>query len=112
MLELNAIHIAIIAVMTLVGAILGWIIRGRALSEEKAAVSAGWQEQINAQRTEHDRLTDQNKGLMEQISQYQASNMDAKNRAKELSAAVQEAYGGATSCSAKLKIYAATSRSP
>ena len=93
MLELNAIHIAIIAVMTLVGAILGWIIRGRRSVEEKAAVSAGWQEQINAQRTEHDRLTDQNKGLMEQISQYQASNMDAKNRAKELSAAVQEAYG-------------------
>ena len=93
MLELNAIHIAIIAVMTLVGAILGWIIRGRRAAEEKAAVSAGWQEQINAQRTEHDRLTDQNKGLMEQISQYQASNMDAKNRAKELSAAVQEAYG-------------------
>jgi predicted flap endonuclease-1-like 5' DNA nuclease len=93
MLELNAIHIAIIAVMTLVGAILGWIIRGKRAAEEKAAVSAGWQEQINAQRTEHDRLTDQNKGLMEQISQYQASNMDAKNRAKELSAAVQEAYG-------------------
>lgn len=29
---------------------------------------------------------------MEQVSQYQASNMDAKNRAKELSEAVQEAY--------------------
>ena len=58
-----------------------------------SAVSAGWQEQINAQRTEHDRLMEQNKGLMEQINQYQASNRDAKNRAKELSAAVQEAYG-------------------
>lgn len=90
--ELNVIHIAIIAVTTVVGAIVGWIFRGKRSQEEKAAVSAGWQEQINAQRLEHDRLTDQNKGLMEQINQYQASNKDAKNRAKELSEAVQEAY--------------------
>ena len=91
--ELNVIQIAIIAVMTVIGAIVGWVLRGNRSLEEKAAVSAGWQEQINAQRTEHDRLTDQNKALMEQISQYQASNRDAKNRAKELSEAVQEAYG-------------------
>lgn len=90
--ELNVIHIAIIAVMTVLGAIVGWILRGNRSLEEKAAVSAGWQEQINAQRTEHDRLTEQNKALMEQISQYLASNKDAKNRAKELSEAVQEAY--------------------
>lgn len=90
--ELNVIHIGIIAAMTVVGAIVGWVLRGNRSIEEKAAVSAGWQEQINAQRTEHDRLTDQNKALMEQISQYQASNRDAKNRAKELSEAVQEAF--------------------
>ena len=90
--ELNVIHIAIVAAMTVVGSIVGWILRGKRSAEEKAAVSAGWQEQINAQRSEHDRLTDQNKGLMEQISQYQASNKDAKNRARELSEAVQEAY--------------------
>ena len=90
--ELNVIHIAIIAAMTVVGAIVGWLLRGSRAEEEKAAVSAGWQEQIKAQRTEHDRLTGQNKGLMEQISQYQASNTDAKNRAQELSEAVQEAY--------------------
>ncbi len=90
--ELKALHIAIIAAMTVVGAIVGWLLRGSRSRAEKAAVNAGWQEQINAQRVEHDRLTDQNKGLMEQISQYQASNMDAKNRAKELSIAVQEAY--------------------
>jgi predicted flap endonuclease-1-like 5' DNA nuclease/uncharacterized protein YoxC len=90
--ELNVIHIAIIAALTVIGAIVGWIFRGKRALEEKAAVGAGWQDQINAQRTEHDRLTDQNKGLMEQINQYQASNKDAKNRAKELSEAVQEAY--------------------
>ena len=43
------------------------------------------------QRTEHDRLTDQNKGLMEQINQYQTSNTGAKNRSKELSLALQKA---------------------
>lgn len=91
--ELNVVHIAIIATMTVVGAVVGWVLRGKRSQEEKAAVSAGWQEQINAQRTEHDRLTDQNKGLMDQISQYQASNKDAKNRAKELSTVVQEAFG-------------------
>ncbi len=90
--ELNVIHIAIIAAMTVFGAIVGWIFRGKRALQEKAAVGAGWQDQINAQRTEHDRLTDQNKALMEQINQYQASNKDAKNRAKELSEAVQEAY--------------------
>jgi predicted flap endonuclease-1-like 5' DNA nuclease len=91
--EINVIHIAIIAAMTVIGAIIGWVLRGNRSHLEKAAVSAGWQEQVHAQRTEHDRLTDQNKGLMEQINQYQASNNDAKNRAKELSVVVQEAFG-------------------
>ena len=90
--ELDGIHIGIIAAMTVVGAIVGWVMRSNRSDEEKAAVSAGWQEQINAQRTEHDRLTDQNKALMDQISQYQASNRDAKNRAKELSVVVQDAF--------------------
>ncbi len=90
--ELNVIHIAIIAAMTVAGAIVGWVLRGNRSKNEKAAVNASWQEQMNAQRTEHDRLTEQNTALMEQVSQYLASNNDAKNRAKELSLAVQEAY--------------------
>ncbi len=89
--EISAIHIAIMAAMTVVGVIIGWAMRGKHSRAEKEAVSAGWQDQLNSQRTEHDRLTDQNKALMEQISQYQASNMDAKNRSKELSLALQEA---------------------
>jgi len=90
--ELKVIHIAIIAVMTVVGTIVGWVLRGKHSHDEKAAVSAGWQERISAQRSGHDRLTDQNKVLMEKINQYQASNKDAKNRARELSDAVQEAF--------------------
>ncbi len=90
--ELSALNIAILAATIIIGVIVGWVLRGKRSRDEKAAVSAGWQEQIGAQRAEHDRLTDQNKGLMEQINQYQASNTDAKNRARELSEAVQEAY--------------------
>jgi predicted flap endonuclease-1-like 5' DNA nuclease/peptidoglycan hydrolase CwlO-like protein len=90
--ELSAIHVALMVAAALVGVIAGWILRGQRAEQEKAAVSAGWQEQIDAQRREGGRLLDQNKGLMEQVSQFQASHNDAKNRAKELSGAVQEAY--------------------
>ena len=90
--ELTALHIALLVVAAIIGAVAGWILRGNRSEQEKAAVSSGWQEQIDAQRREHDRLTDQNKSLMEQVSQYSAQHTDAKNRAKELSLAVQEAF--------------------
>lgn len=90
--EITVIHVVLLAIAAIGGAIAGWITRGNRSEQEKAAVSAGWQEQIEAQRKEHERLTDQNKGLMKQVSQYQASHNDAKNRAKELSIAVQEAF--------------------
>ena len=90
--ELTVIHIALMATTAVLGAIIGWVLRGNRSEQEKAAVSAGWQDQIDAQRREGDRLVEQNKTLMEQVSQFQASHTDAKNRAKELSSAVQEAY--------------------
>lgn len=90
--EITVIHIALLAITTAIGAVAGWIVRGNRSQEEIAAVNSGWQEQIEAQRREHDRLLDQNNGLKEQVSLFQASNNDAKNRAKELSQAVQEAF--------------------
>ncbi len=90
--ELTPVHIALLFAMVVVGAIVGWIYRGKRSVQEKAAVSAGWQDQLDAQRVEHDRLTEQNKNLMEQVSQLQASNRDSKNRAKELSEVVREAF--------------------
>jgi predicted flap endonuclease-1-like 5' DNA nuclease/uncharacterized protein YoxC len=90
--ELTAIHIALLVVTTIIGAVAGWVLRGNRSEEEKAAVGAEWQNQIDAQRREHERLLDQNKSLMEQVSQYSAQHTDAKNRAKELSLAVQEAF--------------------
>ena len=85
-------HIALMVIAALLGIVAGWVIRGNRAGQEKAAINAGWQEQIEAQRLEHERLVEQNKGLMDQVSQLQASNRDAKNRAKELSTVVQDAF--------------------
>ena len=90
--EITVTHIALLAVVLIAGIVIGWIARTSRCAKEKAAVSIGWQEQLAAQRSEHDRLSGQNKSLMEQVSQYQASNTDAKMRAKELSDALKEAF--------------------
>jgi predicted flap endonuclease-1-like 5' DNA nuclease len=92
MSEITVIHIALIAVALLVGLIVGWIFRGSRSVGEKTAINLGWQEQLEAQRNEHERLSDQNKSLMEQNSQYQASHNDSKMRASELSDALKEAF--------------------
>jgi len=90
--EITVTHIALLAAALLVGVVVGWIFRGNKGSSEKAAINLGWQEQLEAQRQEHERLLDQNKSLMEQNSQYQASNKDSKMRASELSDALKEAF--------------------
>jgi predicted flap endonuclease-1-like 5' DNA nuclease/cell fate (sporulation/competence/biofilm development) regulator YmcA (YheA/YmcA/DUF963 family) len=76
----------------LIGIVVGWVFRGNRTTSEKVAINSGWQEQLAAQRGEHERLLEQNKSLMEQNSQYQASNKDAKMRASELSGALKEAF--------------------
>ena len=90
--EITVIHIAIVAGALIVGVILGWVVRGSRSAGEKAAINESWQEQLEAQRGEHQRLLEQNKSLMDQNSQYQASNKDAKMRAGELSDALKEAF--------------------
>jgi predicted flap endonuclease-1-like 5' DNA nuclease/peptidoglycan hydrolase CwlO-like protein len=90
--EVTVIHVALLAISAAIGAVVGWVIRGNRSQEEKAAINAGWQEQIEAQEKETDRLVERNKGLMEQVSQSQASHKDANNRARELSLAIQEAF--------------------
>ena len=90
--ELTVTHIAIIAGALLIGIVLGWVARGNRAQSEKDAIHDGWQEQLEAQRQEHERLLEQNKSLMDQNSQYQASNKDAKMRASELSDALKEAF--------------------
>ncbi len=90
--DITTAFIAFIAGSVVVGAVIGWITRGNRCAQEKIAVNEGWQRQLEAQRTEHERLLQQNKTLMEQISQLQASAKDATNRARELSAALKEAF--------------------
>ncbi len=90
--ESTAMIAALLLLSALIGGAVAWSLRGKRAGHEKAAINAGWQEQMEAQRTEHQRLVDQNKSLMVQISQYQASNQDAKNRARELAEAVQTAF--------------------
>ena len=90
--EITVTHIALLAGALIIGVILGWIVRGNRTIGEKTAINAGWQEQLEAQRNEHERLMEQNKSLMDQNSQFQASNKDAKMRASELSGALKETF--------------------
>ena len=90
--EITTAFIAFIAGSVAAGAVIGWIMRGNRCAQEKIAVNEGWQRQLEAQRSEHERLLEQNKTLMEQISQLQASGKDAANRARELSGALKEAF--------------------
>lgn len=89
--ELTAAHYGLLALLLVIGLILGWILRADRCAREKIAVSASWQEQMESQQSEHGRLAEQNKSLMEQISQYQASLKDHSNRARELSDSLREA---------------------
>lgn len=90
--ELTAIEFGLLGIVLVLGLVLGWILRGNRSGQEKIAINAGWQEQIAAQRSEHDRLAVQNKSLMEQISENQASHKDSKMRAQELSTSLKETF--------------------
>lgn len=90
--EINVTFIGIVVAALIIGVVIGWAFRSKHATSEKNAISEGWQEQLEAQRHEHERLLDQNKSLMEQNSQYQASNRDSKMRASELSSALKEAF--------------------
>ncbi|MDJ0940248.1 MAG: hypothetical protein QNJ00_10845 [Woeseiaceae bacterium] len=89
---ITLLHIGIATGAILLGIIVGWVMRASRCNQEKAAINLGWQEQLEARNVESSRLQNQNKNLMEQVSQYQASGKDATNRARELSSALKEAF--------------------
>lgn len=91
--ELTAIHFGLLALMLIIGAVVGWMMRADRCVKEKIAVSASWQDQMESQQSEHNRLAEQNKSLMEQIGQYQTSQKDYSNRARELSDSLKEVRG-------------------
>lgn len=90
--EFTVVTVALLALVLVAGTVLGWVLRGDRSAKEKIAINAGWQQQIESQQSEHDRLAKQNKSLMEQISQYQASIKDSTLRAKELSDSLKETF--------------------
>jgi len=90
--EITMTHIGMLVAALALGVIAGWMFRGNRSNSEKQVINQGWQEQLEAQRLEHERLQEQNKSLMGQNSQYQASNKDSKMRASELSDALKEAF--------------------
>lgn len=90
--ELTVIHFGLLAAMLVIGAILGWIIRSDRCAKEKIFVNANWQDHLESQQSEHNRLAEQNKSLMKQVGQYQVSQKDYTNRAKELSESLKEAF--------------------
>jgi predicted flap endonuclease-1-like 5' DNA nuclease len=106
--EIAPIEIGMLAGMLIIGVALGWIFRAVRCAKEKIAVNAGWQEQLETQRGEHDRLEEQNKSLMEQISQYQASIKDSNLRAKELSSSLKEAFERSDALQRQVKEYRAS----
>ncbi len=87
---MNAAVIGLLFIALAAGALIGWYWRAQHARREKAVINAGWLEQISARRIEHERLTEQNKGLMQQVSDIQATASDAKRRAQELSEALRE----------------------
>lgn len=89
---MTVVQIVFLAFAIATGLVLGWIGRGKRARQEKAAINAGWKEQLDALRIEQKRLLKQSKGLMEQIGEHQASGKDATNRARELSSALKEAF--------------------
>ncbi len=91
--EINSIMLAVGGGGLALGVLIGWLLRSVRVKPEKDAIHAGWQEQISAQRNEHDRIVQQNKSLMEQVSQFRASQRDADGRAREISNALKRAIG-------------------
>lgn len=90
--EISLIDLGLLVLMLIVGFVVGWMIRSDRCAREKKAVSASWQQQLDSRQSEHDRLIEQNKSLMQQISQYQVSHKDSAMRAKELSESLKQAF--------------------
>ncbi len=91
MLETTLLFLILLAVFLVAGIVLGWMFRSNQAAGEKATINAGWQDQLAAQRSEHKRLIEQNRSLMQQINQFQVSLRDAENRAKQTEAQLTNA---------------------
>jgi predicted flap endonuclease-1-like 5' DNA nuclease len=89
--DITAVQLALAAIFLAVGIVLGWFLRSDRCAREKIAINAGWQEQLEGREGENERLAEQNKSLMQQISQLRASQSDHMRRGKELAASLKQA---------------------
>ena len=101
--EITVVHVVLLAAVALISVVTGWIVRGSRAVRERKAINAGWREQLKEERSEAERVADQNKHLMNQNSQSQASGRLATRRAKDLSDSMQEAYQRRNDMRRKLK---------
>lgn len=92
--ESTTVHLAILASLFAAGGVLGWWLRSRRAAREQFAINQGWREQLDTRQAENDRLVEQNKGLMQQVSEYHAVSNDSSNRSRELSATLRDTLAG------------------
>ena len=90
--ELSQAHLAIMLLVALAGFIVGWLVRASKSHHEKQSLSAGWQAQLDRQQADGDRLREQNKDLMEQVSNHMAASRERESQATEMSASLKEAF--------------------
>ncbi len=90
--EITVTDIAALALVLIVGLVLGWAFRSKRSREEEAGIHAGWQEQFDAMRNQRDRLAEHNSNLLEQNRRQEAECREANIRTSELSSALREAF--------------------
>ncbi len=81
---LSLTQLAVAALVLVVAALCGWLLRGRRCAREKAAIGASWQHQLDAQQSANDRIAAQNAQLKEQVAQLQKASSSARARAEGL----------------------------
>lgn len=82
--ELSLLQLAVAALVLLVAALAGWLLRGRRAAREKAAIGASWQQQVDAQQSANDRIAAQNTHLKEQVAELQKAGSSARSRVQVL----------------------------
>lgn len=75
----------------LAGLVLGWVLRAARAARERHLVNAGWQEQLNVQYDEIERLREQNAQLLEQVQQHKHAYKDLMERLESASSGEERA---------------------
>ncbi len=88
--EFTALHLAMLAGAFVAGVGIGWLLRSDRCAREKIAINAGWQEQLEGQQAEHDRLANRVGELERQLAACRASEEAAEGALAEARSALEE----------------------